>query len=62
MSKPMTVTQIKKITELSLSEASRVLRNFAKKGFAKCLNPTDNLGRIYELTEKGKVVYAKLKE
>lgn len=56
MQKPMTVTEIKKVTKLSLSEASRVIRGFAKKGLAKCLNPKDITGRVYELTPRGKAL------
>ena len=54
MHNPMSVTEIKKATELSLAEASRVVRGFAKRGLAKCLNPKDITGRIYELTARGK--------
>ena len=60
MEKPMTVTEIKKATELSLSEASRVVRGFAKIGLAKCLNPDDVIGRVYELTQRGKSIKLKI--
>lgn len=56
MHKPMTVTEIKKATKLSLSEASRVIRGFAKKELAKCLNQKDVTGRVYELTPRGKAI------
>jgi len=60
MDKPMTVTEIKKATELSLSETSRVVRGFAKVGLAKCLNPDDVIGRVYELTQRGKAIKEKI--
>ena len=60
MNIPMTVTEIKKKIDLSLSETSRVLRAFKKQGLARCLNPDDTLGRVYQLTEKGKLVKEKI--
>ena len=56
LEKPMTVTQVRNATELSLSEASRVVRSFEKVSLAKCLNPKDITGRVYELTERGRAV------
>lgn len=60
--RPMTVTEIKRKTRLSLSETSRVLRHFKAEGLAECLNPKDVLGRIYQLTERGKRIKEKLKK
>lgn len=62
METPKTVTEIKKQAHLSLSETSRVLRKFTDEGLAKCLNPEDHLGRVYQLTERGKKIKEKLKE
>jgi len=62
METPKTVTEIKKLAHLSLSETSRVLRKFTDDGLAKCLNPEDHLERIYQLTERGKNIKEKLKE
>ena len=56
INKPMTVTEIKKATGLSLSEASIVIRGFAERKLAQCLNPKDALGRVYELTKEGKEI------
>jgi predicted transcriptional regulator len=54
MGKPMTPTQIKKETRLALNNVSDILRLFVKHKIAKCLNEKEKLGRVYELTEKGK--------
>ena len=62
MEMPLTVTEIKKKTSLSLSDTSRVLRKFKTQGLAECINPEDHLGRVYQLTEKGKKIKEKLKE
>ncbi|MCX6742049.1 MAG: hypothetical protein NTX24_02650 [Candidatus Pacearchaeota archaeon] len=53
MDKPLTPTQIKKLTSLALNNVSDNLRLFVKYKVAKCLNEKDKLGRIYILTEKG---------
>ncbi len=58
---PMTPTQtLKKAKEInpkiSLNSTSDVLRLLTKKGLAKCINPADKRGRIYELTDEGKSI------
>jgi len=60
MNRPMTVTEIKKKIDLGLSETSRVLRAFKKQGLAECLNPNDPIGRVYQLTKKGKSIKEKI--
>lgn len=42
--------------KLSLNSTSDTLRGFRKKGIAICINPEKKVGRLYELTKKGKVV------
>ena len=65
LDRPMTVTGLKKRInvnvkppqkQLSLREVSRQLTSFEKKGIAKCLNPKEPLGHIYQLTQKGNQV------
>lgn len=56
MDKPKIPTQIKEETKLSLNNVSDVLREFRKKQIAKCINPKEKSGRLYELTIKGKRV------
>jgi len=60
MNRPMTVTEIKGKTNLTLSETSRVLRAFKLQGLSECLNPKDFIGRVYQLTEKGKLIKEKI--
>ena len=62
MDRPMTVTEIKEKAGLSLSETSRVLRKFKGEGLAKCINPEDALGRVYQLIERGKRIKEKIKK
>jgi predicted transcriptional regulator len=62
MTKPLTPTQIKKQTGFSLNNISDILRFFVKSKIAKCLNESDKLGRIYELTEIGERIRRKISE
>ena len=53
LDKPKTPTLIKEATKIKVSNVSDVLRAMVTRGLAKCLNPKEKLGRIYELTSKG---------
>lgn len=53
-------TQISKECGLSLNHTSRVLREFEKRGLAKCLTPKEKVGRLYKLLERGDKVRQKL--
>lgn len=54
LDKPKTPTIIKEETKIKVSNVSDVLRAMKKRRIVKCLNPKDKLGRLYELTSKGK--------
>lgn len=56
MDRPMSVTELKKKTNLSLSETSRVLRQLQKQGLTICITPQNVQGRIYQLTKRGEAV------
>ena len=65
MSKEMIVSDIykeaKKYNKLiSLNNTSDTLRDFVKKGLAKCLNEKEKVGRIYQLTEIGEKIRKEL--
>ncbi len=58
LSHKMTPTEICKKSKhynekISLNNTSDILRLFAKKRIAVCLNPEAKIGRLYELTEDG---------
>lgn len=55
-----TPTEIKKETELTLSDASKTIIAFVKRGLAKCETPEEPSGRFYTLTNRGKAVREKL--
>lgn len=56
LEEPKTVTELAKEAKLNLSNISRVLIQFEKQGLAKCLTPDYIIGRVYGLTEKGRMV------
>lgn len=53
MDKPKIPTQIKDDAKLALNNVSDILREFREKKIARCVNPKERTGRIYELTAKG---------
>lgn len=56
----MIPTQVKEKTELALNNVSDILRSFEERGLAKCVNPTERVGRLYELTKKGQAIKTKV--
>ena len=62
LTRPKIPSQIKGDTKLSLNNVSDVLRSFQKKKIARCLNPKEKTGRLYELTPKGMRIREELKK
>lgn len=65
LSHKLTPTQICKKSKfynkkISLNNTSDILRLFAKKGIAVCLNPEAKIGRLYKLTEEGEEIREEL--
>lgn len=56
MNKPKTPTLLKEETKIKVSNTSDVLRAMVKRKMARCINPKDKLGRLYQLTNKGREV------
>lgn len=46
--------------KISLNSTSDILRSFVEKGIALCLNPSEKVGRLYELTKKGRILREKI--
>ncbi len=57
-----TPTEIANKSKYSLNHTSRILNELKKKGFVKLLNPRQKTGRLYVLTDKGKVIRDKLRQ
>ena len=62
LQKPMTPTQISKEVKLSTSHISRTLAQFSKKGLVKCLTPEERVGKLYEVTAKGKSILEEMEK
>lgn len=60
LDKPKIPTEIKKEAQMSLTNVSKILRAFKKKGLVICLTPDSKTGKIYELTNKGKGIREKM--
>lgn len=56
-----TPTEIANKSGYSLNHASRILNELKKHGFVKLLNPKQKTGRLYELTEKGRIIRDKIR-
>ena len=56
LEKPKTPTEIAKEIKASTPHVSRSLKEFVEKGLVRCLTPKAKVGRVYELTEKGKEI------
>lgn len=56
-----TPTEIKTELNLHFTQASRILIQLAKRGLARCINPTAKHKRFYIITPMGKTVLNKLK-
>lgn len=57
-----TPTEISQKSSYSLNHTSRILNEFKQKGLVKLLNPKDKTGRLYELTQRGRVVRDAIRE
>lgn len=62
LEKPIRPSQIAKNLDLRLTHVTRVLRELKQKGFVKCLNPKEIIGRFYVLTEEGKKLIKQVKK
>ena len=60
--KATTPSHIANETKLSKAHVSRTLREFENKGVAECKTPKEKVGRIYELTSKGKKILNHLRK
>lgn len=57
--KPMTPSQIDKVSGIPISNVSTKLLELKKKDLVKCLNPDAKKFRLYVITTKGKQVLEK---
>lgn len=62
LEKPKTPTHIAYDTKLSVAHVSRTLKEFSAKELVRCLTPNEKIGRLYQLTDKGKEILRSLKK
>jgi len=62
LKQPIRPSEIAKKLNLRLTHVTRALRELKSKGFVKCLNPKERIGRFYALTKKGKEILKKIKK
>lgn len=54
---PITASQVSMMTRLPLGTCSHTLNKLVSRDLCRCLNPTARMGRVFDLTEKGKKCY-----
>jgi len=57
-----TPTEISKKSGYSLNNTSRVINDLKNKGLLQILNPKEKTGRLYELTQQGRIIKERLTE
>lgn len=50
---PLSANELRKKLDISLSQASSTLKELCEKELIECLNPQDNIGKIYNITPEG---------
>jgi DNA-binding MarR family transcriptional regulator len=50
---PLSANEIKNKLNVSLSQVSFTLKELSEKELIECLNPQDNIGKIYKVTPEG---------
>ena len=53
---PIRPSEIAKKLDIRLTHITRELRFLKQKGLVECLNPKERIGRLYQLTKKGKIL------
>ena len=57
--KPLSTNDVKKSLKIAISQASFTLKELLDKRLIECVNPKDNIGKLYVITKKGKVLLTK---
>ncbi len=58
----LTPSDVSKKLKMSLTHASKLIRELNTKGLVKCLNDNLAMGRIYKRTEKAKAILKYIKK
>ena len=53
---PLSAKDIKKRLKMAFPQISLLLKELSEKELVSCLNPEDNIGKIYTLTRNGEEI------
>ncbi|MHA1815290.1 MAG: hypothetical protein ACTSX1_04740 [Candidatus Heimdallarchaeaceae archaeon] len=59
---PQSTKDIKNSLNIAMSQASFSISELEQNGLIICMNPTDKIGKIYDLSEEGTAIILKLLE
>lgn len=59
-SMPLTINEVHQRTKIALSQASSTVSELEKMGLIECLNASDKIGKLYQITSDGKEIISKL--
>lgn len=57
---PLTINEVHQRTKIALSQASSTVSELEKMGLIECLNASDKIGKLYQITSDGKEIISKL--
>lgn len=58
--RPLTINEIKIISKISISQVSVIISEFTEKKLISCKNPLDKIGKLFEITEEGRIQHLQL--
>jgi len=61
LTNPLMPSEVGKKMQISLTHASKIVRELYKKSLVNCLNENLKVGRIYQLTKQGQKVLEEVK-
>lgn len=52
--KPLSTNDVKKSLKIAISQASFTLKELLDKKLIECINPKDNIGKLYKIGQSGR--------
>ncbi|MFH1978278.1 MAG: replication-relaxation family protein [Candidatus Aenigmatarchaeota archaeon] len=57
-----TLSQLAKTIKASTTQVSRALKQLEQRGLVECLSPNSRMGKIYNLTKKGRALLVEIEK
>jgi len=57
---PLTINDVHEKSKIALAQASATIAELEDKGLIQCLNPQDKIGKLYTITQEGRVIITKI--